>query len=263
MGYSRADLAAAGYFSCASTPRLLLAGPTDYLSRVAWLAGIPLDKFMLDNTAAVKDLDESLMGVNLLLCGAASGRIAAGGPGSTTDPQLESLLRIKRSIDRAGVLKSWSRQAGQDKGYCRNNWVGVSCSDDGQVVYKLSLGNNIIQGRLQGQLPPASAFRGLPGLKWFAIYQQPGMVGTLPADWSNLLQLQDVWLSNNSLTGTLPPSWGQLKQLKVLSLWGNKLSGPLPDAYKALTALQKLELGFNALAGTLPPSWGQLRQLQV
>jgi hypothetical protein len=46
---------------------------TDYLSRVAWLAGIPLDKFMLDNTEAVKDLDAPLAGVNLLLCGPAPG----------------------------------------------------------------------------------------------------------------------------------------------------------------------------------------------
>jgi len=49
------------------------AGPTDYLSRVAWLAGIPLDKFMLDNTATVKDLDAPLTGINLLLCGPAPG----------------------------------------------------------------------------------------------------------------------------------------------------------------------------------------------
>jgi hypothetical protein len=49
------------------------AKDTDYLSRVAWLAGIPLDKFMLDNTEAVKDLDAPLAGVKLLLCGPAPG----------------------------------------------------------------------------------------------------------------------------------------------------------------------------------------------
>jgi hypothetical protein len=44
------------------------AGPTDYLSRVAWLAGIPLNQFMLDNTGIVKDLDTPLTGLRLLLC---------------------------------------------------------------------------------------------------------------------------------------------------------------------------------------------------
>jgi len=53
---------------------------TDYLSRVAWLAGIPLDKFMLDNTEAVKDLDAPLAGVNLLLCGPAPGEGGREGP---------------------------------------------------------------------------------------------------------------------------------------------------------------------------------------
>jgi hypothetical protein len=53
---------------------------TDYLSRVAWLAGIPLDKFMLDNTEAVKDLDAALAGVNLLLCGPAPGAGGSEGP---------------------------------------------------------------------------------------------------------------------------------------------------------------------------------------
>jgi hypothetical protein len=40
---------------------------------VAWLAGIPLDNFMLDNTATIKDLDAPLTGINLLLCGPAPG----------------------------------------------------------------------------------------------------------------------------------------------------------------------------------------------
>jgi hypothetical protein len=40
----------------------------DYLSKVAWRAGIPLEKFMLDNTAIVKDLEAPLQGTSLLLC---------------------------------------------------------------------------------------------------------------------------------------------------------------------------------------------------
>jgi hypothetical protein len=40
----------------------------DYLSKVAWLAGIPLEKFMMDNTARVKDLEAPVQGTSLLLC---------------------------------------------------------------------------------------------------------------------------------------------------------------------------------------------------
>jgi hypothetical protein len=46
----------------------LQARPGDYLSKLAWLAGIPLDHFMLDNAAVVKDLDAPLNGTQLLLC---------------------------------------------------------------------------------------------------------------------------------------------------------------------------------------------------
>jgi hypothetical protein len=172
---------------------------------------------------------------------------------------LESLLQVKSFIDKAGVLKSWNRQAGQDKRYCVD-WVGVNCKE--QEVHEITFFSwATIQG-LQGQLPPASALQGLPGLTWFEINDQPALAGTLPPDWSSLQKLQSVRLSNNSLTGSLPPSWGQLRQLKVLYLYRNKLSGPLPDAYKALTAIEALWLYMNSLTGSLPPSWGQLRQLK-
>jgi hypothetical protein len=177
---------------------------------------------------------------------------------------LESLLQIKSFIDKAGVLKSWNRQAGQNKGYCKGGWVGVKCYYNKQVVDTIMLTRikDTIQA-LQGHLPPASAFQGLPGLQVFCIAGQPTLVGTLPPDWSSLQNLQYVGLLNNGLSGSLPSSWGQLRQLKSLWLWGNKLSGPLPDAYKALTAIEKMELTNNSLSGSLPPSWGQLRKLST
>jgi hypothetical protein len=176
------------------------------------------------------------------------------------DPQLESLLQVKSFIDKAGVLKSWSRQAGQNKGYCSFDWVGVWCSE--QVVYEISLFSRDIVHGLQGQLPPASAFQGLPGLTKVEMRHQPALAGTLPPDWSRLQKLQHVWLEENSLTGSLPPSWGQLRQLKELVLFSNKLSGPLPDAYKSLTALTSLRLSNNSLTGSVPPSWASMTQLK-
>jgi hypothetical protein len=47
------------------------------LSKVAWQAGIPLDQFMLDNAAAVKDLDAALNGTQLLLCSPQQGQCLA------------------------------------------------------------------------------------------------------------------------------------------------------------------------------------------
>jgi hypothetical protein len=53
---------------------LLQARAGDYLSKVAWLAGIDLEKFMVDNTASVKDLDSPLQGTQLLLCNPRQGK---------------------------------------------------------------------------------------------------------------------------------------------------------------------------------------------
>eukprot|EP00775_Hariotina_reticulata_P009157 gene9157-biopygen11054 len=241
------------------------AQPTDYLSRVAWLAGIPLKQFMLDNVGNVKNLDASLAGVRLLLCQPAQGtyRITGSTPrtAARTDPQLESLLQIKAAMDMEGVLQSWSRQTGQNQGYC-NGWVGVAC-DDAKLVKEIRLTNGSVGQGLAGQLPSAAALQGLPGLQVLWVTEQPGVRKSLQGDWSSLQQLREVLLFSNGLTGTLPPSWGQLKQLKHLDVYGNQLSGPLPDAYKALTALEQLIASKNSLTGTLPPSWGQLKQLKI
>ncbi|KAF6250132.1 hypothetical protein COO60DRAFT_910396 [Scenedesmus sp. NREL 46B-D3] len=111
---------------------LYKARPGDYLSKVAWLAGIPLDRFMLDNTDQVKDLDAPLQGVQLLLCNPRQGAVKV--PGSTPAPapasgdsQLEALLRVKAAVDSAGVLRDWTRAGGASGRYCR--WKGVVCTE--------------------------------------------------------------------------------------------------------------------------------------
>lgn len=63
-------------YTCACThfqvlvPHILFlqAQPRDYLSRVAWLEGVPLEQLLLDNAAVIKDLDTALNGTQLLLC---------------------------------------------------------------------------------------------------------------------------------------------------------------------------------------------------
>ena len=42
--------------------------------------------------------------------------------------------------------------------------------------------------------------------------QGNGITGTLPPSWSNMTQLQWLWLYSNSLTGTLPPSWSSMTE---------------------------------------------------
>lgn len=45
----------------------------DYPSKIAFRFGIPLDQFMRQNTAYIKDLETSLTGVQVLCCNPANG----------------------------------------------------------------------------------------------------------------------------------------------------------------------------------------------
>jgi hypothetical protein len=57
------------------TAAFLQARSGDYLSLLAWQAGIPLDRLLLDNTAAVRDLDAALEGTRLMLCNPKQGAL--------------------------------------------------------------------------------------------------------------------------------------------------------------------------------------------
>jgi hypothetical protein len=68
--------------------------------------GIPLDKFMLDNTEAVKDLDAPLAGVNLLLCGPAPGEGGSEGPGRGGGDHREHCVTLPMSLQCFACLSS-------------------------------------------------------------------------------------------------------------------------------------------------------------
>lgn len=52
---------------------MVQAQPGDYPSRLALITRIPLEKFMLDNTPYIKDLDKPLTGIQVLLCNPVEG----------------------------------------------------------------------------------------------------------------------------------------------------------------------------------------------
>ncbi|WIA14567.1 hypothetical protein OEZ85_003084 [Tetradesmus obliquus] len=178
---------------------------------------------------------------------------------TSSDPQVAALLRIKGHIDTTEVLKDWSVAAGTTSAYCA--WTGVSCDGNMQVT-AIEIWSVHTTG-LKGELPPAAAFEGLNSLTAFTLSQQPGITGTLPADWSQLRQLQDVRVSETSLYGSMPSSWGSLTKMRVFYLWANQLTGAIPKTFGALTSMQDLRLSKNRLVGSIPSSLGKLTNLQV
>ena len=48
--------------------------------------------------------------------------------------------------------------------------------------------------------------------------------GTLPGSWSNLTQMTELSLQNNSISGQIPPEWGIWPSLYSLNLSANHVS---------------------------------------
>lgn len=111
--------------------------------------------------------------------------------------EVAALLLIKQVLDPPGtVLKSWQPGRGAP---C--NWPGVVCDDSSRVTAIDIWERTIPRVRLTGRLPGASLLRRLPALTYIGLVETGGLSGTLPADWSQLPELQAVFVMGNSLTG--------------------------------------------------------------
>jgi len=113
------------------------------------------------------------------------------------------------------------------------SWFGVTC-DAGHVTV-LALG-----GRPSGN----------------------GLIGTVPPELGNLINLTELNLNDNQLTGSIPPELGNLKNLTLLNLHENQLSGSIPPELSNLTNLTQLNLYSNLLSGNIPPELSNLTSLQ-
>jgi hypothetical protein len=87
------------------------------------------------------------------------------------------------------------------------------------------------------------------------------LTGSIPREFGNLVNLQELWLSRNRLTGSIPSELGQLYQLTRLQLEGNQLSGSIPKELGNLMNLDYLWLYANQLTGTIPPELANLSRL--
>jgi hypothetical protein len=196
---------------------------------------VPLEKLLLDNLDAAKDLDSPLAGKRLAVCAlgvsppvqaatpAAATAAApapsltqavapppAKAPADTQAAQLKALLDFKAAVDKRDAL-AWSAEQGRNAGYC--SFTGVTC-DARSNVANITLGNI----KLGGTLPPASVLRDLVVLTTVG-FGLSGITGPLPSDWGALTQLEDIRIGFNlGITGTIPRSWAGLTRLKALRL---------------------------------------------
>jgi len=102
---------------------------------------------------------------------------------------------------------------------------------------------------------------GAPSCRWMGIIcdansfihaGKNGLVGTLPAELSELTRLSTLGLSRNSLYGTIPTHFVRLRKLRFLLLNHNKFEGTIPTLIGQLSSIWYLHLGSNQFKGTLP-----------
>ena len=85
--------------------------------------------------------------------------------------------------------------------------------------------------------------------------------GTIPA-FSNLTNLQYLYLDDNSLSGAVPHSFSNLMSLQTLLLYNNRLTSFSFDAPSRLSNLMLIDVSNNWLVGSLSPSFFLLPNLQ-
>jgi hypothetical protein len=176
----------------------------DYPEGLASWVGIPVQQLLLDNLAVIQDPSVLLAGTTLLLCGV-SPAVAAGARGGSAafgsgSDEVAALLAIKRVLDPPGIaLKDW--QPGSTTP-CR--WTGVTCDAGGKRVTRIDLGwdaaTRKVRVQLSGQLPSGALLRRLPALVYLA-FDRTSVSGLLPDDWSQLRQLEEMYLTANKLSG--------------------------------------------------------------
>ncbi|KHN14053.1 LRR receptor-like serine/threonine-protein kinase ERL1 [Glycine soja] len=148
------------------------------------------------------------------------------------EEERQALVNIKESFkDPSSRLSSWE---GSD--CCQ--WKGVACNNVTGHVVKLDLRNPCYPLRDQGYFQPN-------------YLQQLDLTNNeldrFPAWLVQLVNLELLDLSENSINGLIPQTIGQLKKLNTLYLDKNNLHGNIPNSLGQLLNLHNLDISLNHL----------------
>eukprot|EP00878_Enallax_costatus_P006198 GHUV01006498.1.p1 GENE.GHUV01006498.1~~GHUV01006498.1.p1 ORF type:complete len:408 (+),score=59.39 GHUV01006498.1:557-1780(+) len=103
----------------------------DYMSKIAWLAGIDLEKFMIENAGIVEDLDAPLKGISLLVCNATRGYDLVSEPTGSRDHLSPNGVTQAGSLDAHGRTAETHRIALARAKQLQQQWARMtptSCS---------------------------------------------------------------------------------------------------------------------------------------
>lgn len=134
------------------------------------------------------------------------------------------------------------------------NWYGLRTNDDGRVIHMDLEFNNLI-----GSLP--EEFGDIDQLENLLLRLNE-ISGELPASFWTLSNLRQFILTDNQFSGEIPPEVEGLTNISGFWLDGNNLSGELPNELINLTKLTFLALSNNDFTGGVPSFLGEIKELQ-
>lgn len=140
-------------------------------------------------------------------------------------------------------------------------WAGVTCVE-GCVNGKADVavtGIHFENNNLVGQLP--ADLKNIVNLTELSL-PVGQLDGSIPSWLSDLTKLQAIDLRSNQFSGVIPTELAGLSDLVILDLQNNQLDGPIPAGLENLTQLSYLNLAYNEqLTGTIPTGLGSLAKL--
>jgi hypothetical protein len=97
----------------------------------------------------------------------------------------------------------------------------------------------------------------------FLAFNERLTVGTIPIEYSSLVNLVDLSLQSTNRIGPFPVQFETLENLVLLDLNSNVLTGSLPTQIGRMTALKFLLLQHNKLEGSIPSTLSALVELDT
>ncbi|VAH99683.1 unnamed protein product [Triticum turgidum subsp. durum] len=85
--------------------------------------------------------------------------------------------------------------------------------------------------------------------------------GSIPQGISSMRQLEQLHLSNNLLSGDIPLSLGMIPWLGLVNFSQNRLTGAIPPSIVQCVMMQNLDLSYNMLGGEIPAGLTRLSGL--
>ncbi|KAJ9697344.1 hypothetical protein PVL29_009241 [Vitis rotundifolia] len=121
-----------------------------------------------------------------------------------------------------------------------------------EMLYKLRMEFSYVDSTLVQWKGKEQEYKKTLGLIKSIDFSSNKLIGEIPIEVTDLVELVSLNLSRNNLIGPIPTTIGQLKLLDFLDLSQNQLNGGIPYSLSQIAGLSVLDLSNNTLSGKIP-----------